>query len=72
MYNVEFNSKAIENYGKKGGTPWLFESHTVFGQVYEGYDVLDAVAGVELIDEDNGLPAEPVIIESIRVFDYSR
>lgn len=72
MYNVEFNSKAIENYGKKGGTPWLFESHTVFGQVYEGYDVLDAVAGVELIDEDNGIPVEPVIIESIRVFDYSR
>ena len=48
----------------------VVEKHTVFGQVYDGYDVLDAVAGVELIDEDNGIPKEKVIIESIRVFEY--
>lgn len=48
----------------------MFEKHTVFGQVYEGYDVLDVVAAVELIDENNGIPSEKVIIDSIIIFDY--
>lgn len=69
-YDMEFDNKAKKNYGKYGGTPWLFERHTVFGQVYEGYDVLDAVAGVEKLDEEKGIPAEQVMIESIRVFQY--
>lgn len=68
---IKFDKKAVENYAKIGGTPWLYKSHTVFGQVYEGYDVLDAVAGVELIDEDNGIPKEKVIIETIKIFDYA-
>lgn len=70
MQNIKFSKKAIENYGKIGGTPWLYESHTVFGQVYDGYDVLDAVAGVEMLDEDNGVPREQVVIETIRVFTH--
>jgi peptidyl-prolyl cis-trans isomerase B (cyclophilin B) len=70
FYGMKFDKNAVKNYGEIGGTPWLFEKHTVFGQVYDGYDVLDAVAGVELIDEDNGIPKEKVIIESIRVFEY--
>lgn len=69
---VEFDDEAVKNYGKVGGTPWLFESHTVFGQVYDGYDVLDEVAKVEKIDEEEGIPAEPVIIETIRVFEYEQ
>ena len=68
---IKFDKKAVENYAKIGGTPWLYKSHTVFGQVYEGYDVLDTVAGVELIDEDNGIPKEKVIIETIKIFDYA-
>jgi len=67
---VKFDDEAVKNYGKVGGTPWLFRSHTVFGQVYDGYDVLDAVAKVEKIDEEAGIPAEPVIIDTIRVFEY--
>lgn len=70
MQNIKFDANAIKNYGEVGGTPWLFESHTVFGQVYDGYDILDSVAGVEMIDKDNGVPAEEVIIESIRVYNY--
>lgn len=72
MQNIEFDDNAVKNYGGIGGTPWLFESHTVFGQVYDGYDVLDAVAGVELIDEENGIPSEKVIIESINISEYPR
>lgn len=71
MQNIRFNEKAIKNYAEIGGTPWLYRRHTVFGQVYEGYDVLDAVAGVEMLDKENGVPKEKVIIETIRVFEYS-
>lgn len=64
-YGMKFNEEAIVNYGKVGGTPWLYEAHTVFGQVYDGYEVLDAVAKVKKGDEEQGIPAEPVVIEKI-------
>lgn len=69
-YKIKFNDEAKEAYEEIGGTPWLYRMHTVFGQVYDGYEVLDAVAGVELIDLKNGIPAEEVIIDKINVFAY--
>ncbi len=71
MQGIKFNQKAIKNYGEIGGTPWLYRSHTVFGQVYEGYDVLDTVAEVEMLDVENGIPKELVIIETINISEYS-
>lgn len=69
-YGMKFDEKAIETYGKTGGTPWLYEKHTVFGQVYSGYDVLDAVAKVEKADEKAETPAVPVVIEKIIISEY--
>ncbi len=71
-YGISFNDKAKEDYANIGGTPWLYQMHTVFGQVYEGYDVLDAVAAVKVIDPDaqNFKPEEDVLIEEIKVFEY--
>src|SRR5699024_5883264 len=67
---IEFDEKAIKNYGEIGGTPWLFESHTVFGQVYEGLDVLDEIAQVEMSDPEKGIHLEEVVIETVKVFTY--
>ena len=51
-------------YEALGGTPWLDFRHTVFGQVTEGRDVVDAIAAVETV---NDVPRSDVIIESIEV-----
>lgn len=70
FYGKTFDDEAVKNYGEIGGTPWLFEGHTVFGQVYDGYDVLDTVAGVEKMVGDDSKPTTPVIIETIHIFEY--
>lgn len=39
--------------------------HTVFGQVIDGMDVVDAIAAVSV--DDNDVPAETVTITSISI-----
>lgn len=51
-------------YAELGGTPWLDFRHTVFGQVTDGMDVVDAIAAVET---NNDVPCEDVVISSIDI-----
>jgi len=37
----------IDTYKTIGGTPWLDGDYTVFGEVYEGLDVVDKIAAVK-------------------------
>ncbi len=57
--------RVADNYEKKGGTPWLDFKHTVFGQLYEGFDVLDAIAAVNVDMADK--PLEDVVIQSVQI-----
>ena len=45
--------------------PWLDTKQVVFAQVYDGLDVLDAIAAVEV--DENGVPKENVVINSMSV-----
>lgn len=58
-----FPPEATQSYKELGGTPWLDFRHTVFGQVFEGMDVVDAIAAVETGLNDK--PVEPVVINEI-------
>lgn len=58
-----FPTECVEAYGEIGGTPWLDFRHTVFGQVYDGMDVVDAIANVATKAQDK--PIDDVIIETI-------
>ena len=61
-----FPTEVINAYRENGGTPWLDFRHTVFGQVYEGMDVVDDIASVKS-DYFSNKPFSDVTIDSITV-----
>lgn len=61
-------------YKEVGGTPTLDGNYTVFGQVYDGFDVIESVSAVEV--EDNGMgevskPIQEITISSVKVYEYT-
>lgn len=52
-------------FEKYGGYPYLMDDYTIFGQLYDGYDVLDAIA--ETKTDDNDAPLDDVVIENITI-----
>lgn len=69
MYGYTFTDKQKELYMEYGGSPWLDGGYTVFGQVIDGMDVVDAIAAVDT--DSNDRPLEDVIIGWIEITTYS-
>lgn len=74
---AEMISKATdevkEKYATIGGFPLWDGGYTIFGQVYEGFDVLNAIMGAEVVTNANGQKVKPkddIIIESVKVIDF--
>ena len=63
-----YPSNLLEQYAEHGGYLSLYLQYTVFGQVYEGLDVLDKIAAVST--DSNDKPLEDVIIEKIEITTY--
>lgn len=53
---------------KDGGTPWLDGKHSVFGQVYEGMDVVDAMMEVERGAGDK--PTKDIVMKKVTAGNY--
>jgi len=67
---TRYSEKFVDAYSKYGGCPSLYQNYTVFGQVVEGLDVVDAIANVEKTYSSQGelsTPLEKIIIDSIDV-----
>ena len=60
-----YPQEAIEKYLEVGGTAHLDHRHTVFGQVVEGMDVVDAIATTKVGFQDR--PVEEIKIVEIKV-----
>ncbi|HJE86085.1 peptidylprolyl isomerase [Levilactobacillus brevis] len=64
MKDAGFPGEIVEAY-QGGGTPWLDFRHTVFGQVTDGMDVVDAIAAVKTDASDQ--PTTPVTMDKVTV-----
>lgn len=67
MKEAGYPEEVYSNYQEKGGTPWLDQRHTVFGQLVDGLDVADAIEASETGHADK--PVEDIIIENIEISD---
>jgi peptidyl-prolyl cis-trans isomerase B (cyclophilin B) len=53
-----YTEEDLERYANIGGTPFLDQQYTVFGQVIEGLDIIDSIAAVRTAPGDR--PVEDV------------
>ncbi len=65
MQSGGYPSELLEQYKNYGGYLSLYGQYTVFGQVYEGMEVVDRIVTVET--DSNDKPVEDVVIEKIEV-----
>ena len=52
---VKFTPEQREVYKTIGGTPFLDQNYTVYGEVYEGLNVVDSIANVQIDRNDRPL-----------------
>lgn len=64
-YGLTFEEAVIQKYIEVGGSPHLDGSYTIFGQVFEGMNAVDAIAGVQTGSEDK--PLVDVTISDIEI-----
>jgi len=69
-YNINFDDLARNRYKTVGGAPWFYRKNTVFGQVYQGNDILDKISNVDKTDDEMGIPAVDVIIDKVSIVNY--
>lgn len=69
MRNGNFPEKVVQKYVEVGGTPSLDGRYTIFAQVFEGLEVIDAIANVA-VDETSNRPIQDVLINSVTIKTY--
>ena len=69
MERYGYPSSLVEKYREHGGAPTLDARHTIFAQIFEGIETVNAINKVE-IDAENGRPLTDVKIEKIEIVNY--
>ncbi len=73
-YTSNASEEVIAKYNEVGGTPSLDGGYTVFGQVYEGFDVIEEISNCPVQVNSSGelsLPTETIIIKSVIIREYA-
>lgn len=66
----KYPKRLIEEYNKVGGSPQFTGSHTVFGQVYEGMDIVNKITHLP-VNKETAQSTEEFTIEKIELSTYS-
>lgn len=66
--NIVLSEAAQELYKTEGGAAYLDGGYTIFGQVYDGLDIVFELQAVET--DENDKPVEDVVIEKMTVEKY--
>lgn len=69
LESAGYSQGAIDTYKAAGGLPQLDNTDTVFGQIYQGQSVADAISCVQV--DDNGKPIQNVTITGITITTYT-
>ncbi|WP_304507076.1 peptidylprolyl isomerase [Anaerotignum sp.] len=71
--NQLFPDSVLDYYTEHGGSiqlEYIFGSpYTIFGQVFEGMDVVDKIAATE-VDTENDKPLNDIVIEKVEILNY--
>ena len=70
---VDASDEVVAKYKEVGGAASLDGGYTVFGQVYEGFDVIDSISACKVKENASGelsQPVETITISSVTVSEY--
>ena len=73
MFDASYPEARKKAYVEHGGCPWLDGGYTIFGQVYDGLDVVFKIQRVETSQAEGSKdkPLTDVVMESVTVAEYN-